>query len=134
MQSYERHFYEVIEGICSTRQDIVDMESSTEKKFSRHLIFHLENSVLFLNNIKCGEFVKNICQCLKSFYDTVVRNEYLPWEEMDEDHLRDIIVETSNGMPKYICDLAGVAKNRNFRLYMSRKVAKKIPLLIAEEN
>lgn len=35
------------------RSHVVDLDSSNEKKFSRHLIFHLSNAV-FSNNIQAG--------------------------------------------------------------------------------
>lgn len=42
-----------------SRRDIVDLDSSTPKKFSRHLIVHLPFGALFANAIEVGIFVKN---------------------------------------------------------------------------
>jgi DNA-directed primase/polymerase protein len=38
---------------------VIDLESSTDDKFSRHLIIHLPNGALFPDAISCGSFVKN---------------------------------------------------------------------------
>jgi len=40
------------------RSNIVDLDSSTEKKFSRHLIVHMPNGELFEDAVHCGIFVK----------------------------------------------------------------------------
>lgn len=44
--------------ISLNRSCIVDLDSSTEKKFSRHLIVHLPNGQLFADAISAGLFVK----------------------------------------------------------------------------
>jgi hypothetical protein len=44
--------------ISLSRSYIVDLDSSTEKKFSRHLIVHLPNGQLFADAISAGLFVK----------------------------------------------------------------------------
>ena len=41
-----------------TRSCILDLDSSTNVKFSRHWIVHLPNNVLFPNAIEVGKFVK----------------------------------------------------------------------------
>ena len=50
----EKVFFLVVD-----RTSIIDLDSSTDSKFSRHLIFHLPEAV-FENNIHCGKFVKQI--------------------------------------------------------------------------
>ncbi|KAL3827028.1 hypothetical protein ACHAXA_007535 [Cyclostephanos tholiformis] len=45
-------------SITLSRSCIVDLDSSTEKKFSRHLIIHLPNGELFADAISVGLFVK----------------------------------------------------------------------------
>ena len=42
-----------------TRKNIVDLVSSTDKKFSRHLIVHFPEGRLFSNCCSCGRFVKS---------------------------------------------------------------------------
>jgi len=48
---------------CS-RKFIIDLDSSTPTKFSRHLIFHLPGAV-FKDNIHAGNFVRHICALLE---------------------------------------------------------------------
>ena len=45
-------------GLHIARKDVVDLESSTAKKFSRHLIVHLPNNALFVDTSHTGSFVK----------------------------------------------------------------------------
>ena len=44
-------------NISSSIEEVLILDSSTEKKFSSHLIFP---KIVFENNILCGVFVKNI--------------------------------------------------------------------------
>lgn len=46
-------------GISIDRTNIVDLDSSTAKKFSRHLIVHLPGGELFADAVSCGLFAKN---------------------------------------------------------------------------
>ena len=45
--------------ITINRKNIVDLDSSTEKKFSRHFIVHFPDGELFADASTCGIFVKN---------------------------------------------------------------------------
>jgi hypothetical protein len=58
MDELEREIYNVFQ-LSIDRHNIVDLDSSTENKFSRHLIVHMPNKELFRNNVECGRFVKN---------------------------------------------------------------------------
>lgn len=46
-------------NLTCTRQDVLDLGASTEKKFSRHLIFQMKNAA-FKDNIHAGRFVCRI--------------------------------------------------------------------------
>ena len=46
-------------GIRVSSRDIIDLDSSTEGKFSRHLIVHFPQGELFQNAMECGVFVKH---------------------------------------------------------------------------
>ncbi|XP_060119722.1 DNA-directed primase/polymerase protein-like isoform X1 [Heteronotia binoei] len=48
----EQHY-----GVKCSAEDVLNLDSSTEEKFSRHLIFQLHNSV-FKNNIDIGNFLR----------------------------------------------------------------------------
>ncbi|XP_078418235.1 DNA-directed primase/polymerase protein isoform X1 [Cetorhinus maximus] len=45
---------------CSVK-DILNLDSSTHQKFSRHLVFHLPNAA-FKNNVHVGNFIRTILQ------------------------------------------------------------------------
>lgn len=51
--------------LTCNRKFIVDLDSSTSSKFSRHLIFHLPGAV-FKDNINVGNFVRRIFALLKA--------------------------------------------------------------------
>lgn len=53
-----------IYGVDCNRKYIIDLDSSTSSKFSRHLIFHLPGAV-FKDNIHAGDFVLHICKLLE---------------------------------------------------------------------
>jgi hypothetical protein len=82
---------------------VIDLNSSTVQKFSRHLIMHLYKSdkeILFFNNRHAGEFVKGIKLTDPRF-----------------------LFNTSTGTCSFV-DTAVYTRNRNFRLYLSTKFKK----------
>lgn len=46
-------------GITLREDNMVDLDSTTAKKFSRHLIIHMPGDALFQDAMSCGVFVKN---------------------------------------------------------------------------
>lgn len=54
--------------IYCTENDILELDSSSDVKFSRHIIYQLKN-VAFHNNYEVGNFVKSICNELKLAYE-----------------------------------------------------------------
>lgn len=55
-------------NISCSLEHILDLDSTTIDKFSRHLIYHLEGSA-FRNNIVVGHFVRYICDRLRALKD-----------------------------------------------------------------
>jgi hypothetical protein len=47
-------------NLLISREHIVDLDSSTDKKFSRHFIVHLPKKELFVDAVTCGIFVKRL--------------------------------------------------------------------------
>jgi len=99
------------------------------------------DETLFLNNQQCGEFIKEICSALNLYFVIKKSNKYLPVSEAyvsNRDLLNDVLLErifvNTESNKTFLCDLSVYTKNRNFRLYLSSKTAKKIPLIIANEN
>ena len=130
-------------GISCNRGHIVDLDSSTKVKFSRHLIFHLPNAVL-ANNVVCGNFVKYIYEMTRikvSKADdvkfasmktmNVSEKEILPPDSLDVEKL---FVKNQDGEMTFFCDLGVYSRNRNFRLYGSTKIGKNAALVVAEQS
>lgn len=57
---FQTAFVNLFEECALDRQNFVDLDSSTSSKFSRHIILHLPNQMLFANNAQVGFFVKNM--------------------------------------------------------------------------
>ncbi|XP_066488261.1 DNA-directed primase/polymerase protein isoform X2 [Tiliqua scincoides] len=55
-EKLEEHY-----GVKCSAEDVLNLDSSTEKKFSCHLIFQLHNAA-FKNNVHIGNFVRTILQ------------------------------------------------------------------------
>ncbi|XP_029388094.1 DNA-directed primase/polymerase protein isoform X2 [Mus pahari] len=143
---------------CSA-EDVFNLDSSTEEKFSRHLIFQLHN-VAFKDNSHVGNFVRKILQPAlhliaedddakipeavdqeaSCFSVTPLKQEISEaWEKLrlpkqcDSD-LSFLVVKNHMGEKCLFVDLGVYTKNRNFRLYQSSKIGKCVSLEVAEDN
>lgn len=112
-------------GVSVAISDIVDLDSSTQSKFSRHLIVagprvestyleHMRRTLLiFRNNIECGAFVKTMCAEIKRIAST------------SRHALKSLLIFTRNSHIKselsLFVDEAVYTRNRNFRLIGSSK-------------
>lgn len=109
-------------------EDVLDLDSSTQDKFSHHLIFQ---SLIFSNNFQAGNFVKFVCVEIKKFLS----------ENLDPDDngcfyngitTKDLLdLKTDKGL---FCDESVYSRNRHFRLYKSSKLKKNVPLLLSVTN
>ncbi|KAG6611597.1 DNA primase, UL52/UL70 type, Herpesviridae [Phytophthora cinnamomi] len=68
LQLYRRY------GIHARSGGIYQLDSSTPAKFSRHLIFHLPDGALFVDNLHAGAFVREFISDLVAFGDTSTEN------------------------------------------------------------
>jgi hypothetical protein len=92
---------------------MIDLDSSTDAKFSRHLVF---TDVVFADNREMGEFVATkLIPTLIAAPDAATRRLVLTTEE--------------GHRPTTVIDEGVYTRNRNFRLYLSSKIAKGVPLL-----
>lgn len=136
-------YLQEIFGMPCDRGCIIDLDSSTEAKFSRHLIFHLPKAV-FANNVVCGNFVKYIYEMTRikvlqvgnvKFGNmktlTVSEKEILPPDSLD---IGKLFVRNRDGKMAFFCDLGVYTRNRNFRLYGSTKISKNATLVVSEQN
>ncbi|KAG9467300.1 hypothetical protein GDO78_015205 [Eleutherodactylus coqui] len=145
---------------CSTDY-VLNLDSSSDVKFSRHLIFLLPNAV-FKNNIHAGNFIKSALQPLLSVNGCIPtseaflnersmndldgycgNNKQKPQKIPTELHLTanqeicdlsSLFVQDKNGQMQLFIDLGVYTKNRNFRLYKSSKLGKNVNFEVAEDN
>uniref|UniRef100_A0A8C1RAV3 DNA-directed primase/polymerase protein n=1 Tax=Cyprinus carpio TaxID=7962 RepID=A0A8C1RAV3_CYPCA len=141
---------EEVYGLCCSAKDVLNLDSSTSEKFSRHLIFMLP-SVAFKDNSHVGRFIHDILHpALKSLQKSkpeAPTTEVCPRENGDdvngsqakrrkyeEKDLDFLIVKSKNGQEQLFVDLGVYTKNRNFRLYKSSKLGKNAAFCVAEDN
>ncbi|KAL7550512.1 hypothetical protein ACHAWF_013751 [Thalassiosira exigua] len=123
--------FQTTHGIRVTRSCIIDLDSSTEKKFSRHLIVHLPNRGLFADAWSAGAFAKNLVGRLMAEISTGELPERRP---MLANHL--FVRRSSKSDTTCFVDLGVYTRNRLFRLLGSVKYGKNTSaaLRIAESN
>mmetsp|Transcript_14927 Transcript_14927/g.22456 ORF Transcript_14927/g.22456 Transcript_14927/m.22456 type:complete len:392 (-) Transcript_14927:849-2024(-) len=152
------HIFELY-GVCISPEHVVDLDSSTTTKFSRHIIIllpsHLKDSqcstnapllpsfgsqeVLFSNNAEVGEFVHSVVGgkllCNPDISDNdgdgveVVPRKFGGMRVRPE--WKDMWLWTADHTSK-VCfvDLGVYSRNRVFRLLLSRKFGKDTPLTV----
>ncbi|KAG8453690.1 hypothetical protein GDO86_000356 [Hymenochirus boettgeri] len=151
-------------GIKCSSECVLNLDSSTEEKFSRHLIFVLPDAA-FKDNIHVGHFIKTVAQPMLSLiaskdiiagqsmqgaHETAslpkaedlngysIKPSYVrPVKEgpsTEEYDLSSLIVKNKYGGSQAFIDQGVYTKNRNFRLYKSSKLGKNVPFELAEDN
>lgn len=114
--------------LTCNEEDVLDLDSSTTDKFSHHLIFQ---SLIFSNNVQAGYFVKFICGEI---------NKFLSDDHNLEDNAcfyggittKDFFnLRIDKGL---FCDQCVYSRNRHFRLFMSSKLKKNVPLVLSSTN
>ena len=101
-------------------QDMVDLDSSTDSKFSHHLILN----VYFTNNSHAGRFVQYLIHEM-SIHSENINSEW--------NALKCLYIKTDKGF-QWMIDEGVYSRNRNFRLYLSSKLDKHIPLKISDSS
>jgi len=96
-----------IKGVLRHSENVVELDSTTEKKFSRHLVFE---TIAFHDNIQAGDFARRVVETLAT------RDEKL------------VLVRKADGEIVPFVDLAVYTKNRCFRLVGSSKFGKETQL------
>ncbi|XP_037091304.1 DNA-directed primase/polymerase protein-like [Pollicipes pollicipes] len=120
--------------IKCTRRDVVDLCASSNKKFSRHLIFN-SKGLVFKDNNHVGNLVKDICGAVKAclLHNRMEDLTRLGLQEFSKDELNTLRV-TSSSEHSLFCDECVYTKNRNFRVYKSSKFGKRRPLVKSVHN
>ncbi|XP_063221220.1 DNA-directed primase/polymerase protein-like [Bacillus rossius redtenbacheri] len=131
------------------RSHIVDLDSSSPDKFSRHLIYEIPGCV-FKDNLHVGNFVKDVCSQLKHFIhlcdsdyninksaaggDNQDLNKISNLYDVSLSDICKLFVFDKNGKKKLFCDEGVYTRNRQFRIYKSTKHGKNSPLVLSQEN
>lgn len=160
-------------GVNCSAEDVLNLDSSTDEKFSRHLIFQLHD-VAFKDNIHVGNFLRKILQPaldllgsedddsasettghgFPHFLEAPARQEFSCTEkatgeswtlnseklerlgsaEQSSPDLSFVVVKNNVGEKHLFVDLGVYTRNRNFRLYKSSKIGKRVALEVTEDN
>ncbi|XP_033071694.1 DNA-directed primase/polymerase protein isoform X3 [Trachypithecus francoisi] len=164
-------------GVNCSAEDVLNLDSSTDEKFSRHLIFQLHD-VAFKDNIHVGNFLRKILQPaldllgsedddsasettgygFPHFLEASARQgfsfnkmftekatgeswtlnskklERLGSAEQSSPDLSFLVVKNNMGEKHLFVDLGVYTRNRNFRLYKSSKIGKRVALEVTEDN
>jgi len=100
-------FIQSIFNIKVVKEDVLILDSTSNSKFSNHLIF---NTVIFANNFDIGDFIKQFLQQLSS-----------------QDR-QNFTISKGEGKQDWFLDTGVYTKNRNFRLFLSSKYGKQTRL------
>ncbi|PWA29373.1 hypothetical protein CCH79_00013989, partial [Gambusia affinis] len=142
-------------GIECSVKNVLNLDSSTEEKFSRHLIFMLQNAA-FKDNLHVGRFIHAILQPVISKLksdsrlhsgdisltdsrrtNTDSEPAQSPDTKRQKQEVRDLsflLVKNKDGRSGLFVDLGVYTKNRNFRLYKSSKVGRNAAFTVAGDN
>ncbi|XP_063493781.1 DNA-directed primase/polymerase protein isoform X8 [Symphalangus syndactylus] len=163
-------------GVNCSAEDVLNLDSSTDEKFSRHLIFQLHD-VAFKDNIHVGNFLRKILQPAldllgseddsapettghgfphfseaparqgfsfdKMFTEEATEESWtlnskklqrLGSAEQSSPDLSFLVVKNNMGEKHLFVDLGVYTRNRNFRLYKSSKIGKRVALEVTEDN
>ncbi|XP_012499438.1 PREDICTED: DNA-directed primase/polymerase protein, partial [Propithecus coquereli] len=180
VRSCKEHVCKALQELYSVNcsaEDVLNLDSSTDEKFSCHLIFQLHD-VAFKDNIHVGNFVRKILQpalhLIASEDDNRLREtaghgsphfseapveQGISFNKMSTDkdigeswplnseklerwgsaeqsspELSFLVVKNNMGEKHLFVDLGVYTRNRNFRLYKSSKIGKRVALEVAEDN
>ena len=99
-------------------EHIINLISSTESKFSHHIIVN-HPRLIFVNNYSAGKYAKYICEKLRNMPEMIIIND----QNYDP-------TKASQKTTRYgtFIDEGVYTKNRNFRLYLSSKYNKNVQL------
>eukprot|EP00730_Choanoeca_flexa_P017805 TRINITY_DN8610_c0_g1_i2.p1 TRINITY_DN8610_c0_g1~~TRINITY_DN8610_c0_g1_i2.p1 ORF type:complete len:520 (+),score=104.42 TRINITY_DN8610_c0_g1_i2:132-1691(+) len=141
------HHLRVKYNLSVDKQDVLILDSTTERKFSQHVIVRVPGC-MFADNIHIGLFVQEL------LLKTGVAWEKLEVHEatkavLDDEQPREtgttdldvyeqlaskLLIYNKDGESVPFVDTGVYTKNRNFRLYLSSKRGKRNPLLLAKTS
>lgn len=115
-------------GVTCSENEIINLNSSSETKFSKHLIFNFK-SIVFKDNHHAGNFVRMLFIEIEK-----IVNDFQPEVNVSSSDLETLFIYDKDGTKKSFCDMSVYSRNRNFRIYKATKYGKNRPLELAQES
>ncbi|XP_067130467.1 DNA-directed primase/polymerase protein-like [Centruroides vittatus] len=119
-----------VHNISCDISNVLWLSSSSNEKFSAHLIFQL-NEFAYENNVQLGYFVNYICNELEN---PTQPNEIEMVKKPSKEELNMLFVKNEKENITLFCDKAVYYRNKNFRLFLSTKFGDERPFLLSKEN
>lgn len=119
------HYY-----LSCSRHNFLILDSTSSKKFSRHVIFTMKD-MAFKDNSHIGKFIKTIYNDIMLYLKSNQPHGIL--SHFNKADLEEMLVETNHGKKLFI-DTAVYTKNRHFRIYLSTKWGKQSYLTVSTDN
>ena len=135
----EWHVYEYL-GISLSNQNIVDLDSSTEEKFSHHIIVILcdpgcfQSEYLFVNNRHVGDFVSIVLRSIGQLNHGEVANISNDCCPQPQPTSPNFWLRAGDDKVSCFVDRSVYSKNRAFRIFMSSKFSKCVVMKVSPRN
>lgn len=112
------------------RSNFLILDSTSSKKFSRHVIFTMKD-MAFKDNSHVGKFIKTICNDILLYLKSDMSSHKIlsHFNKMD---IEEMLVKTQHG-EKLFVDSGVYTKNRHFRMYLSTKWGKQSYLTVSAD-
>lgn len=119
-------------GLPCNRSNIINLDSSTSEKFSRHLIFNVKDTA-FRDNGHAGRLIKAVCNDILDYvFIKGEAKEHKILCNFPAEDIENLVIQTKNGRKLFI-DTGVYSRNRHFRIYKSTKWGKASHLRIADD-
>ncbi|XP_011156785.2 DNA-directed primase/polymerase protein [Solenopsis invicta] len=112
------------------RSNFLILDSTSTKKFSRHVIFTLKD-MAFKDNSHVGRFIKTICNDILFYLKSNISTHGI-LNHFNKADIQEMLVMTQRG-EKLFVDTGVYTKNRHFRLYLSTKWGKQSYLTVSDD-
>lgn len=117
-------------AVPCNKYNVLNLDSSTNEKFSRHIIFNIKD-VAFKDNYHVGRLVKSIYKDIVDYVSTKEACHNI-LSRIDRTKLEELFVQTVKDKRLFI-DTGVYTKNRQFRIYKSTKWGKQSNLTVSED-
>ncbi|XP_012287011.1 DNA-directed primase/polymerase protein [Orussus abietinus] len=116
-------------GLPCDKTNVLNLDSTTEQKFSRHLIFAIKD-IAFKDNLHLGRFIKKIHHDIIQYVQ--VGTPHVILNSFEKCEIEKLIIETPSGKKTFI-DIGVYTRNRHFRIYQSSKWGKQSYLTLSSD-